>query len=100
MHFFAAPLHVRYPVSRVVHAAEVDSDSDEAEVEEEEPVESDAARRKREQGRAAFLRLLRMLLALVPLVMVLSQQPFVIKPRAPGVNRGKVRAVLSARAPS
>lgn len=69
---------------------ESDSDSDEVDEEEEEEVEGEHARRKREKGRAAFMKLMRQVLALIPFVMLLSQQPFMVKPRAPGVNRGKV----------
>jgi len=69
---------------------EEDSDDEDSGKEEEEEVESEHARRKREKGRTAFMRLLRQLFSLIPLAMVLSQQPFMVKPRAPGVNRGKV----------
>ena len=65
-------------------------DSDSGKEEEEEPVESDYAKRKREKGKAAFFGMCRSLLALVPLALVLSQQPFMMKPRTPGVNRAKI----------
>jgi hypothetical protein len=66
-----------------------DASSDE-EPEPEEEVESKFAKRKRERGRAAFMRMVRVVLSWALVGMVVSQQAFVIKPRAPGVNRGKV----------
>jgi len=70
---------------------ESDDDDDEEEEEEEEPVESEAKRRKRERGRRSFLMLVRRLLALVALAMVFSKQPFMMRPRQPGVNRFQMK---------
>ena len=67
-----------------------DFDDSDSGKEGEEPVESDYAKRKREKGKAAFFGMCRSLLALVPLALVLSQQPFMMKPRTPGVNRAKI----------
>lgn len=68
-----------------------DDDDDDTNIDEpEEEVENPIARKKREKSRAAFMKLCRQLLSLVPLAMVLLQQPFLVKPRAPGVNRAKV----------
>lgn len=58
--------------------------------EEEEEVESVHAKRKREKGRKAFAGLVRQLLSFGTLAMVLAQQPFMEKPRQPGVNRVKL----------
>lgn len=66
------------------------SEDDDDDDEEEEEVESAAAKRKKEKGRKAFFALMRKVLALFPLGLVLMQQPFMLKPRAPGVNRGKL----------
>ena len=65
-----------------------DESSDESsdEEEEEEEIEPEHVRRKRERGRNAFLNLLRRFMTLIPLAVVLSRQPFMVKPRAPGVN--------------
>jgi len=68
-----------------------DDDDDDEQEEEEEEVESVHVKRKRERGRAAFLNLARRMLALIPLALVLSRQPFMMKPRAPGVNSAKLR---------
>merc|ERR1719502_1780617 len=68
-----------------------DDDDDDDDEEEEEQVESEHVRRKRERGRMAFFKLLRRVLAFIPLAIVLSRQPFMIKPRAPGVNSAKLR---------
>ena len=76
--------------SKKAKAEESSDDDDDDVVEEEEEMEGEHAKRKREKGRAAFFKLLRQLLALIPLAMLLGQQPFMVKPRAPGVNRGKV----------
>jgi len=62
-------------------------DDDKEEVEETEGVH---ARNKRLKGRKAFAGLARQVLSLVPLAMVLAQQPFMEKPRQPGVNRVKL----------
>jgi len=67
-----------------------DWDDDDDEKEEEEEVESVHVKYKREKGRKAFAGCLRWLLSFVPLAMVLMQQPFMEKPRAPGVNRVKL----------
>lgn len=48
-------------------------------------------RRKRQRGRAAFLTLLRRVIAFIPLGIVLSRQPFMVKPRMSGVNAAKMR---------
>jgi hypothetical protein len=72
--------------------AKPESSSDsEPEEEEEEPVESERAKRKRESGRAAFFSLLRRPLAFIPLAMVLSRQPFMMRERSLGVNAAKMR---------
>ena len=62
------------------------SDDDEpwSDESEEEVVESVHARRKKEKSRVAFMKLVRFLLSFLPLAMVLSQQPFMMKPRVPG----------------
>lgn len=70
-------------------AADSDSDS-EPEPEEEEEVESARSKAKKAKGKAAFMGLARKVVALVPLAIVLSQSPFMLKPRMPGVNRGKM----------
>ena len=57
---------------------------------DDQPVEPAALRKKRERGREAFFGLLRNVLALIPLGLILAQQPFMMKPRQPGVNRVKV----------
>jgi hypothetical protein len=67
-----------------------ESDDDDA-VEEEEEVEPEHVRRKRQRGRAAFLTLLRRVIAFIPLGIVLSRQPFMVKPRMSGVNAAKMR---------
>jgi len=67
-----------------------DFDDDDDEEEEEEEVESEFAKRKREKGRKAFAKFVRWLLSFIPLAMVLAQQPFMEKPRQPGVNRVKL----------
>ena len=67
-----------------------DDDDDDDEVEEEEEVESVHAKRKKEKSRKAFMSLCRQLLAFIPLGMILSQQPLMMKPRQPGVNRAKL----------
>ena len=48
------------------------------------------AKKKREKGRKAFAKMVRWLLSFIPLTMVLAQQPFMEKPRQPGVNRVKL----------
>ena len=70
-----------------------DESSDESsdEEEEEEEIEPEHVRRKRERGRNAFLNLLRRFMTLIPLAVVLSRQPFMVKPRAPGVNSAKMK---------
>jgi len=68
-----------------------DDDDDDAEEEEEEQVESEHVRRKRERGRTAFLKLIRRFITLIPLALVLARTPFVVKPRAPGVNSAKIK---------
>lgn len=71
--------------------AQDDSSEDDVEDDEEElEVESAAMKKKKEKGRKAFMRLMRKILVLVPLGVVLTQQPFMQKPREPGVNRGKI----------
>ena len=65
-----------------------DDDDDE---EEEEEIESEVVRRKRERGRKSFLLLVRRVLALISLAMVLSKQPFMMRPRQPGVNSFKLK---------
>lgn len=67
-----------------------DWDDDEPDKEEEEEVEGKFAKRKREKGRKAFAGLARSLMSLIPFAMILSQQPFMEKPRQPGVNRVKL----------
>jgi len=73
-------------------AKDEDSDdySDDDEKEEEEETEGVHAKNKRLKGRKAFASLARQILSLVPLAMVLAQQPFMEKPRQPGVNRVKL----------
>ena len=70
-----------------------DEDSDPDDEEEEEVVESEHVRRKREKGRSAFLKLIRRCLAFIPLAVVLSRQPFVVRPRGSGTNAAKVRPI-------
>lgn len=65
-------------------------DSEDEPVEAEEEVESEATKKKKAKSRKAFYGLLRWLLAFVPLAMVISQQPMMIRPREAGVNRRKV----------
>jgi hypothetical protein len=67
-----------------------DDDSDFEEEEQEEEVESMHTKKKREKGRKAFAKMVRWLLSFIPLTMVLAQQPFMEKPRQPGVNRVKL----------
>ena len=74
--------------------AKDDSSSDEepvSEEEEEEPVESARVLAKKARGRAAFLKLLRRGLSMIPLMLLLSKQPFVVRPRQTGVNAAKVK---------
>jgi len=66
------------------------SDSDDDDDKEEEETEGVHAKNKRLKGRKAFASLARQLLSLVPLAMVLAQQPFMEKPRQPGINRVKL----------
>ena len=70
-----------------------DDDDDDDDESEEEQVEPEHIRRRRQRGRTAFLRLIRRFLSLIPLAVVLSRQPFMVKPRAPGVNSGKLRPI-------
>jgi len=67
-----------------------DDDDNDDEVEQEEEVESVHAKKKKEKSRKAFMGLCRQLLTFIPLAMVLSQQPLMMKPRQPGVNRAKL----------
>jgi len=69
---------------------ESDDDDDDDDESEEEEVESVHAKRKREKGRAAFMLLLRRLFAIVAFCLLLSKQPFMVKPREAGVNKLKV----------
>lgn len=78
------------PKKEKAPAKDEDFSSDDESDEEEEEVEPAALRKKRERGRKAFFSLLRNLVALIPLGLMLSQQPFMMKPRQPGVNRVKV----------
>ena len=55
--------------------------ADDDEKEEEEETEGVHAKNKRLKGRKAFASLARQILSLVPLAMVLAQQPFMEKPR-------------------
>ena len=68
-----------------------EEDDDDDEEEEEEVFESEHVRRKREKGRNAFLKLIRRFITLIPLAIVLSKQPMMMKPRAPGVNSAKMK---------
>lgn len=68
-----------------------DDSDDSDDEEEEEEVESKHTRLKREKGRKSFMGLLRTLLSLIPIAMVLSKQPFMVRPRASGVNALKLR---------
>jgi len=70
---------------------ESSDDDDDDEEEEEEELESAHARAKRLRGRAAFMRLIRSFLSLIPLGLVLARQPFMMRPRASGVNAIKLR---------
>lgn len=67
-----------------------ESDDDDDREEPEEQVESVHAKKKKEKSRRAFFKLCRQVLAFIPLAMVLSQQPLMIKPRQAGVNRAKI----------
>ena len=74
--------------------AKDDSDSDFSEPEEEEEeeqVESARSLAKKARGRAAFLTLLRRGLSMIPLMLMLSKQPFVVRPRQNGVNAAKIK---------
>lgn len=64
--------------------------SDDDEEEEEEEVESLHAKRKKEKSRKAFMKFARQLLAFVPLIIVLSQQPLMKRERQSGVNAAKL----------
>ena len=55
--------------------------ADDDEKEDEEETEGVHAKNKRLKGRKAFAGLARQILSLVPLAMVLAQQPFMEKPR-------------------
>ena len=72
-------------------ADDSDDDDDDDDEEEEEEVESVYTRRKRERGRASFLKLIRRMVSWLPLAMMLSKQPFVVRQRQPGVNGIKLR---------
>ena len=77
---------------KAAQAAKEDSDSDDdADEEEEEEVESAAVRQKKARGRSAFLKLLNRCLAVIPLMLVLTRQPFVVRPRGSGVNAAKIK---------
>lgn len=79
---------------RAKKAKDEESSSDDDEVEEEEeeePVESARVLAKKARGRAAFLTLLRRMLSMIPLMLMLSKQPFVVRPRQMGVNAAKVK---------
>jgi len=67
-----------------------DDDDDEDDEEEEEEVESVHAKRKKEKSRKAFMKMCRQLLAFVPLLTVVSQQPLMFKERQSGVNAAKL----------
>jgi len=67
-----------------------DDDDDDDDDEEEEEVESAVIKRKKEKSRKAFMGMCRQLLALIPLVMVLSMQPLMFKERQSGVNAAKL----------
>ena len=71
-------------------ASSDESDDDDDREEPEEQVESVHAKKKKEKSRRAFFKLCRQVLAFIPLAMVLSQQPLMIKPRQAGVNRAKI----------
>lgn len=64
--------------------------SDDDEDEPEEEVETVHAKRKKEKSRKAFMKLCRQMLAFIPLIMVLSQQPLMFKERQSGVNAAKL----------
>ena len=66
-----------------------DSDSD-AKSDVEEVVENPKAREKREKGKRALMGLLRKVTSWIVLALVLSQAPFLSRPRQAGVNRAKV----------
>lgn len=68
-----------------------DDDDDNDGEEEEEEVESAAVKAKRQRGRSSFLKLIRKVLSFVPLALVLSKQPFTVRPRGNGVNAAKLR---------
>jgi hypothetical protein len=68
-----------------------DDESSDGDEEEEEEVESIHVKRKRERGRASFFRLLRTIGSFMVLGMVISKQPFMVRPRQSGVNAAKVR---------
>jgi hypothetical protein len=68
-----------------------DDDDDDDDQEEEEEVESEAKRMKREKGKRSFLMMIRQLLALVTFGMVLSKQPFMVRPRESGKNAFKMK---------
>ena len=68
-----------------------DDDDDDDQEEEEEEVESEAKRIKREKGKRSFLMMIRQLLALVTFGMVLSKQPFMVRPRESGKNAFKMK---------
>lgn len=80
---------LRPPQQRLTHSC-VPCADDEPDKEDEEEVENKFVKRKREKGRKAFAGLARKALSLIPLAMVLGQQPFMEKPRQPGVNRVKL----------
>jgi len=67
-----------------------DDDDDSEEEEEQEEVESAYAKRKKEKSRKAFMKLCRQLLAFIPMLMILSQQPLMYKERQSGVNAAKL----------
>ena len=74
-----------------------DSDSSEGEPDkEEEEVETTAQKRKRMRGRGAFMGLLRNLMCAIPIALVLSRQPFVMRPREQGVNALKLKPLDGA----
>uniref|UniRef100_A0A7S2DRQ7 Uncharacterized protein n=1 Tax=Haptolina brevifila TaxID=156173 RepID=A0A7S2DRQ7_9EUKA len=77
---------------------EQDDDDDDEEEEEEEEVESASAVAKRERGRRSFMKLVRGLLSFIPLAIVLSKEPFVVRPRVSGTNALKVRPLELALA--
>ena len=56
----------------------------------EEEVETVHQKRKKEKSRKAFMKLCRQGLSLIPLLMVLSQQPLMFKERQSGVNAAKL----------